>query len=157
MEKADRGRRLSTPISVRCFILRRAPVSLRPPPAESSFEVIIGLLANAPLQVSLAPSVSQHSHTDEKRWESFQSLQMRPIFLLSASSSFFRFIYQAHLLYNTIYCFPGTVCQFQVLLLPSNSFYPLFTPLILRLFTWLNCSTTLDFGGRDFKLPEKTI
>ena len=67
--KADRGWRLSTPISVLCFILRRAPVSLRPPPAESSFDVIMGLLANAPLQVPLAPSrsVSQHSHRDEKR------------------------------------------------------------------------------------------
>lgn len=61
--KADRGRRLSTPISVRCFILCRAPVSLRPPLAESSFEVIMGLLANAPLQVPLAPSPSPFPST----------------------------------------------------------------------------------------------
>lgn len=56
--KADGGRRLSTPISARCFILHRAPLSHRPPLAESSFEVIMGLLANAPLQVPLAPSPS---------------------------------------------------------------------------------------------------
>lgn len=126
MGKADRGRRLSTPISLLCFILRRAPVSLRPPPAESSFEVIIGLLANAPLQVPLAPlslSVSQHSHIDEKRWGSFQSLQMRPVFLLSASSSFFRFICQHHLLYpHTIYCFPALSVTFRSFYCPLTHF-----------------------------------
>lgn len=79
---------------------------------------------------------------------------MRPIFLPPASSSsFFRFICQPHLLHpHTIYCFAGTVCHSQVLLLPSNS---VSTAPILRLFTRLNCSATVDFGGRDFKLSEK--
>ena len=69
--KADRGWRLSTPISVLCFILHRAPVSLRPPPAESSFDVIMGLLANAPLQVPLAPSrsLSPSTATEMRRDE----------------------------------------------------------------------------------------
>lgn len=69
--KADRGRRLSTPISVRCFILHRAPLTLRPPPAKASFEVIIGLLANAPLQVPLAfsPSPSLSTATYRRRDE----------------------------------------------------------------------------------------
>lgn len=150
--------RLSTPISEQCFILCRAPVSLRPPPAESSFEVIMGLLAKAPLQVPLAASplsVSQHGHIDEKRWESFQSLQMRPIFLLSASFTFLCFICQPHLLHpHTIYCFAGTACHFQVLLLPSNSFYTLSTALALHIFTQLNCCATLKSGRKVFKVPK---
>lgn len=47
---------------------------LRPPP-ESSFEVIMGLLANAPLQVPPAPSRSLSPSVatlDEKRLESLQ-------------------------------------------------------------------------------------
>lgn len=69
---------------MRRFIFHWAPVPRRLPPAESSFEVIMGLLANAPLQVpplsSLSLPVSQHSQRDEKGWESFQSPHMRPIF-----------------------------------------------------------------------------
>ncbi|KAI9535322.1 hypothetical protein NQZ68_002876 [Dissostichus eleginoides] len=56
MEKfIEEGRGMGKESSYRAA---RAPVSLRPPPAESSFEVIIGLLVNAPLQVPVAPSPS---------------------------------------------------------------------------------------------------
>lgn len=58
---------------------------LRPPPAESTFEVIMELLANAPLQVPPAPSRSPSpivATWDERRWESLQSLQIRPVVLL---------------------------------------------------------------------------
>lgn len=56
-EKADREGGLLL-LSLCSFILCRAPVSLRPPSAKSSFEVIMGLLANARLQVPLVPSRS---------------------------------------------------------------------------------------------------
>lgn len=63
--KSDSQRRVffvffSTPI---CTVLSSAgsqcsQLPLRPPPAAPSFEVIMGLLANAPLQVPPAPSHS---------------------------------------------------------------------------------------------------
>lgn len=157
--KADRGRRLSTPISLRCFIRHRAPVSLRPPPAESSFEVIMGLLANAPLQVPLAPSPSLSPSTatemrgDENpfkvcRWgQSFFSL---PLFLSFALSA------------NPTYSIPTLFIASQALSVTFRSFYcPLarFTlfPLLSFSVYLLDWIATIDIGGRDFIVSEKTI
>lgn len=74
--KSDSLRRFFFYCYLWCFILCRLPVPLRPPP-ESSFEVIMGLLANAPLQVPPAPSRSLSPSVatlDEKRLESLQGL-----------------------------------------------------------------------------------
>lgn len=65
------GAGLLTRISARRFIFRWAPVPRRLPPAQSSFEVIMGLLANAPLQVpsssSSTTSVSQRRPSEMRR------------------------------------------------------------------------------------------
>lgn len=90
--------------SLWCFILCRLPVPLRPPPAESSFEVIMGLLANAPPQVPSAPSRSLSPSVatlDERRLESLQGPQIRPAF-----SCIFFLTCQPHLLNPTLLIAP---------------------------------------------------
>jgi len=159
--KADRERRpSSTPISVQCFILCRAPVSPGPPPAESSFEVIMALLANALLQVppaptvSLSPSTATQMRRDENTFKVYgwdQSFHIVPLFLSFTLSA------------NPIYSIPALFIASQSMSVTFWSFYfPLthFTlffppPLILNLFPRLNFITTLDLGVGIWTIQKK--